>query len=303
MIRRLGFSLLLLLAVSTASAQSQTPTQLLVDVVQKKTSIQVDGLSAANFRVTVDGKAAKVIEAERRELRSNVVVLLDRNGSMFDKWNPAIDATERVIQSLLPHTDVSLLPFNERESPSPVISAGESLASLEEMRKPVNGEAPTKGRTALWDAMYSAIDSHELRQNDVLVLVTDGGDNNSRHNLSNIQKLIAERGIRVFVLYLSGSVIVTPEEHMGPMMLQDLASLSGDMSVVLELTTIKDRLDFSQKSQKQLSDLGPYITRRALYPYVLTVDFARNQTGKLHIDLTGVDEKRTELVTAKRRVQ
>lgn len=313
MIRRLGFSLFLL-SLCGAFTQNEAPMQLLVDVVEKKTSAQVDGLSASNFRVTVDGKPTKVLEAERRELRSHVVVLLDSSGSMDTKWEPAIDLAEQVLESLRPQTEVSLLPFSDpTKRPLQLVPASEALPTLEAMRKPTNGKPLTKGLTTLWDAMNYAIEAKKLQINDALVLISDGDENHSHDSLASTKKLVSERGIRIFVLYLfdssplagenlpTNAIPSPPPVSYGPLLLHDFVNDSGGAWLSFAITSKNDRREFSEEERRKLPDLGLYVTRRILYPYVLTLDLP-NQAGKFHIDLVGVDQKHNELIAAKRHI-
>jgi len=155
---------------------------------------QVEGLQKQDFRLFEDGVEQEISEFFIDETPVSLGVLLDSSNSMTRKW----DLSKQMIFSFLklcpPQDDYLLVTVQDRpELAHPFTSYPEDIEK--EM-----GTVTPKGWTALYDGMYLAI--HHLRgalnAQRALLVVSDGGDNNSRYSESEIRDLIRESGVRIF---------------------------------------------------------------------------------------------------------
>ena len=92
-------------------------------------------------------------------------------------------------------------------------------------------QTSAKGRTALVDAIYLALDTmrsaaHARR---ALLVVSDGGDNDSRYSEGELRRRIREANVAIYAMgiYQGGQVVLPEEERGGPLLLAGLAEASG----------------------------------------------------------------------------
>ena len=97
----------------------------------------------------------------------------------------------------------------------------------------------SKGETALLDAVYMSL--HEMKKGKnprkALLLITDGGDNNSRYTQSEIKNLVREADVQIYAMgiYESSSARGrTVEEAAGPGLLTEIAEQTGGRQYPVE---------------------------------------------------------------------
>jgi VWFA-related protein len=97
----------------------------------------------------------------------------------------------------------------------------------------------SKGMTALLDAIYLSI--HEMKKarnpRKALLIISDGGDNNSRYTESEIRNLVKEGDVQIYAIGIyepASSRARTPEESNGPALLRDLAEQTGGRQYEVE---------------------------------------------------------------------
>jgi VWFA-related protein len=86
----------------------------------------------------------------------------------------------------------------------------------------------SKGSTALLDAIYMALhEMHKSKKNKrTLLIISDGGDNNSRYTLREVKDLIQESDVLIYAIGVFGGGS-TPEEAGGPDLLAHIAEQTG----------------------------------------------------------------------------
>lgn len=153
--------------------------------VQDSHGTNVKGLAANDFKVYEDGslQAIKQFAAEERPV--TVGIVLDASGSMRTKQAEAVTAALAFVHSSNPQDEVFVVTFNDHASLGlpPTVSFSHDT---NELRTALLGRKP-EGKTALYDALVLAAD--HLRQgkweNKALLLISDGGDNNSKHTIAD----------------------------------------------------------------------------------------------------------------------
>src|SRR4051794_33447647 len=158
---------------------AEEPRPLLLDVLDRKTEAQYNGLNADNFIVKINGKPASIQSAKRIQLKSHVSILLDTSGSMAqkEKWNTAIDLAKATVRAIPKSVDVSLTAFSDHATPARTVVGVEEVLNALTMQ---SSNLRIRSSTSLWDAIGAAISSGNLRLGDAIVTITDGGDNDSR---------------------------------------------------------------------------------------------------------------------------
>jgi VWFA-related protein len=90
----------------------------------------------------------------------------------------------------------------------------------------------SKGRTALLDAIYLAL--HEMKKGKnprkALLVISDGGDNNSRYTEPEIKNLVKEADVQIYAIGIYEAMAArgrTPEEAAGQGLLTEIAEQTG----------------------------------------------------------------------------
>jgi VWFA-related protein len=109
--------------------------------------------------------------------------------------------------------------------------------------------------TALLDAIYLGI--HEMKKaknpRKALLIISDGGDNNSRYTESEIRNLVKEGDVQIYAIGIyepAGSRGRTVEESNGPGLLTELADQTGGRQYQVE--TLSELPDIAAKIGMEL---------------------------------------------------
>lgn len=81
----------------------------------------------------------------------------------------------------------------------------------------------TKGRTALYDAVYAGLQKLSEGRNDkkALIVITDGEANNSRYTFADVKEFAKETGAQIYVIGERGN------QGYGPAVISEIVSLTG----------------------------------------------------------------------------
>ena len=67
-----------------------------------------------------------------------------------------------------------------------------------------------------------------------LLIISDGGDNHSRYTEGEIKSLVKEADVMVYSIGIYDRYMSTPEEQLGPALLNDVSELSGGRSFTID---------------------------------------------------------------------
>src|SRR6266850_2003391 len=112
-----------------------------------------------------------------------------------------------------------------------------------------------KGKTALLDAIYLGLSQMRGARNGkrALLIISDGGDNNSRYNEKDIKRLVREADTQLYSIGIFESFEYrsrTPEELNGPSLLSELTELTGGRAFTVE--NLNDLPDIAAKIGSEL---------------------------------------------------
>jgi Ca-activated chloride channel family protein len=160
------------------------------------------GLTKDNFLLKDEGNAQEITSFSSEDAPVSVGVVFDASSSMHDKIKESRDAVDRFLDTALPEDEFFLLRFNDRP---------EQLSSFTndtgEIRSALRRVYAT-GWTALLDALYMGVQEMHKAANSrkALLVLSDGGDNNSRYSEMEIKDVVREADVRIFaVSVLDGS--------------------------------------------------------------------------------------------------
>lgn len=185
----------------------------------------VVGIDAREFRV-FDGKVAQdVVSVAADDAPVSVGIVFDGSASMKGKLEKAREAVIEFLKGANPEDEFFLLNFAETAQVSvPFTSSAPEIQNRLMY-------ATTKGKTALLDAIHLALDTMKGARNPrkALLIISDGGDNDSRYTKTEIRRVTRETNVWVYALGVYGNepVMLPEEERGGPMLLSNLAEQTG----------------------------------------------------------------------------
>ena len=197
---------------------------------------KVEGLRKEDFRVFENGVQQDVSEFFVDESPASVGIVLDASNSMSNKIDHARNALSSFLRMSLPREEFILISVQDR--PELVHAFTTEVEEIEHEMEAVR----TRGWTALYDGIYLGINhaKRASRDNRVLLVLSDGGDNNSRYTESEIRNVVRESDVRIFsvsALGRSPSMERLAEESGGRAFhihnLNELSSLSVSMSALI----------------------------------------------------------------------
>ncbi|HSB10790.1 MAG TPA: VWA domain-containing protein [Blastocatellia bacterium] len=171
---------------------------LTVTVTDKKGRL-IENMSPDHFTILHKDEPQKIEYFCPGETRSSIGILLDVSGSMIHRNNrdALLNLKEhilRFVQQSPASTEYFLMAFGERiqfvgwTSSAAVIKGG------------LGQVAVMKGATPLYDAIFTALEQFRERpdRKRVLLLITDGMDNNSNHRFDQTVKFLRESNVLVY---------------------------------------------------------------------------------------------------------
>jgi len=209
----------------------------------------VTGLDPDNFRVFEDNIEQEVVTFSSEDVPISIGVIFDFSGSMSNKVGKAREAALQFFKTANPQDEFFLVSFNERAE-----LTSSFTNSVEDLQSRLMLTAP-KGRTALLDAIYLGISqmrgAHNAKR--ALLILSDGGDNHSRYNESDIKRLVKEADTQLYAIGIFdpiGSRNRTPEELNGPSLLTEVTEMTGGR--VFNVERLEDLPDIATKIGMEL---------------------------------------------------
>ncbi len=190
---------------------------------QDRKNMLVSGLDQHNFRVYEDGMLQPINHFSHEDIPVTVGLVIDNSGSMRPKRRDVIDAALAFARSSNPKDQMFVVNFNEKVSfglPDNIPFTGD-VAQLQVALSRVAAD----GETALYDAVTAALD--HLKQGDrdkkVLIVISDGGDNASKHKLAEIVSMAAQSDAIIYAI----GIFDEQDPDQNPGVLKRLAKNTG----------------------------------------------------------------------------
>jgi len=193
----------------------------------------VTGLEKEHFRLFEDKIEQKIRDFSSEDAPLSIGLVFDTSGSMGPKLQKSRQAAVQFFKTANPEDEFFLVEFNDRpELVVPFTPDTEDIQNRLEF-------AQSKGKTALLDGVYMAMNQMKKARNPrkAILIISDGGDNNSRYTESEIKNAVREADVQIYGIGIFepiGSRGRTPEEQMGPGLLSEVAELTGGRSYNVE---------------------------------------------------------------------
>jgi VWFA-related protein len=163
----------------------------------------VTSLDKNSFTVFEDGKPQTITSFRHEDIPVALGIVIDNSGSMREKRDRVNKAALNLVRASNPQDQVFIVNFNDeyyldQDFTSDIKKLQEALDKVE-----------ARGGTALYDALVASwsdyLKKNAKLQKKVLLVVTDGEDNESRETLEDtIRRLSEENGPTVYAIGLLG---------------------------------------------------------------------------------------------------
>lgn len=193
----------------------------------------VTGLEKEHFRLFEDKVEQKILDFSAEDAPLSIGLVFDTSGSMGPKLQKSRQAAAQFFKTANPQDEFFLVEFSDR--PQLVVPF---TPDTDELQNRLDF-TQSKGKTALLDGVYLAMNQMKKAHNPrkAILIISDGGDNNSRYTESEIKNAVREADVQIYGIGIFeplGSRGRTPEEQMGPSLLNEVAELTGGRSYSVE---------------------------------------------------------------------
>ena len=186
----------------------------------------VSDLGRDDFHVYEDGHPQTIRVFRHEDVPVSLGLLVDNSTSMRNKQADVAAAALAFARSSNPQDEIFIVNFNQRVTlglPSEKLFS----ANPKELEAAIT-RAPAYGMTALYDAIAEGLDhlKSATTGKKVLIVISDGGDNASRHTL---QQVLDSAGRSDVIIYTIGIFDLTDGDQK-PGVLRKLARSTGGIA-------------------------------------------------------------------------
>jgi len=178
----------------------------------------VSDLLEPDFEIYEDGVRQSLRLFRKEDVPVTVGLVIDHSASMRPKLEEVAAAARTFAQSSSAEDQMFVVNFNER------VSVGQFTNLPDELARAISGTR-AEGRTALYDAAIQALDRLKAgsREKKALIVISDGGDNASGHNLAEVLKMAEQSSVLVYTV----GIFDEDDPDRNPGVLKRLAQVTG----------------------------------------------------------------------------
>ena len=254
-------------AVAGTTAFRTDTTLVLVPVsVTDPSNRYVLGLGKDDLHLFEDGVEQKVTYFSNEDAPLAIGLLVDTSGSMGAKLETSRRAVAEFMKTLNAADEAFLVEFSDKADLS--VPLTNDPAAIDGAMK----SATSGGLTALLDAVHLGLGEIKRSKNPrkALLVISDGGDNNSRYTSTQITDLVREADVQIYAMGvfeptfalglglkgLSATHLGTAELD-GPRLLSEIADQTGGRALAAsslrELPAIAQRIGIELRNQYVLA--------------------------------------------------
>jgi len=224
----------------------------------------VTDLGQHDFTVYEDGQPQPITLFRREDVPVSIGILVDNSGSMRTKRNAVTKAVVNLVQASNPNDEVFVVNFNDE----PFLDQ-DFTNNVAQMREALE-RVDTRGGTALYDAVYAAADhlaKGAKRQKKVLLVVTDGEDNESRMSLEQaIRAVQDDSGPTIYTIGILGE---EGKQRRAKRALESLSIQTGGVA-------------FFPRNLEEVDDISREVARDIRNQYSITYKPTNPLTNKIY---------------------
>jgi Ca-activated chloride channel family protein len=180
-------------------------------------------LGEHDFEVYEDGVRQALRLFLHEDIPVTVGLVIDHSGSMRPRLAEVIAAAQTFVQASSPQDEMFVVNFNETVSLG-LPDAIRFTNRPDELARAIS-KAPVTGQTALYDAVLMAQVRLQTgtRDKKVLIVISDGGDNRSRHSLEEVVKMARQSSALIYTI----GIFDDSDADRNPAVLRRLAGTTG----------------------------------------------------------------------------
>ena len=229
-----------------APGQAAAPTVMIPVTVTDHKDRLVTSLGAENFQIYENNVQQEIASLGAMDQPATIGILLDLSGSMSSKLDAARDSILKFIRASNSQDEFFVLGFKDRVG---LIKDFTNSAEGIQSRLAV---VQTSHRTALSDAIHDGLAKMEDARypRKALLVVSDGGDNASKHSESEVRTQAQRSNVEIYSIGIFDPYAATPEERTGPQLLFDVSEETGGR--LFRVDDIADMGDIAEKISTEL---------------------------------------------------
>jgi Ca-activated chloride channel family protein len=214
------------------------------------------GLHKKDFALLEDGVEQTVVHVSGEDAPLSVGLVFDTSGSMANKLQTSRQAVTQFLKTMNLQDEAFLVAFSDQAQ-----LAHGFTNHPEDIEDKLTSLEPG-GLTAMLDAVNIALREMKGAKNPrkAILIVSDGGDNNSRYTSAEIQSLVREADTQIYAMGVFEQVLfagMTTEEISGPRLLAALAEQTGgrafSAAVATDLPSVATRIGIELRNQYVLA--------------------------------------------------
>lgn len=221
--------------------------------VQDRDRLPVSGLNKQDFQIYEDGVLQQIESFSHGDIPVTVGLVIDNSGSMRPKRTEVIAAALAFARASNTNDQMFVINFNERVFFGlPANTAFTNSASQLEIGL---SRFMAQGMTALYDAAAAGLEHLKKGDRDkkVLILISDGGDNASRHKMAEVMTLAKQSDVIIYTI----GIFDKDDMDRNPGVLRQLAKATGGEAflpgAVKEIVPICERIARDIRNQYTLT--------------------------------------------------
>lgn len=198
----------------------------------------VSGLKSGDFRVFEDDRAQDIAFFSAEDVPASIGLIIDNSSSMRDKRADVVAAALAFASASNADDEMFVLHFNEQPHLD-LPPSSPFTHDLNQVRSALLQTAPN-GLTALYDALAAGIEHVRAGTCDrkALVVLSDGGDNASRHHLEDVLQMAQQSSATIYTI----GIYDDTDLDRNPSALKRIAALSGGRAYFPESLSDVDRV-------------------------------------------------------------
>jgi Ca-activated chloride channel family protein len=184
-------------------------------------------LKVKDFLLEEEGKVQEITVFAAEEAPFAAALLIDTSGSMKTKLSRARVGAAQFIESMRLDGVTTVYSFNDK-----VKNLQDFSSSLD--ISPDVWELEAEGQTALYDAMYQSLEALSLRkeQRRVVIVISDGGDSNSKHIEKHVLELALKTSTSIYGVDITDPLdSKDPKQMISSGILKNIAEKTGGQYV------------------------------------------------------------------------
>src|SRR3979490_2436834 len=191
----------------------------------------ITGLGKQNFVLAENDLQQEIQYFSTEDSPISIGLLVDLSKSMANKFDAERSAISEFFNNANSEDDYFVVTFSSH--PDVLTEVTQSIGTIQAKL----GSAIPSGSTAMLDAISVAMKRmHQAKyKRRALLIISDGGDNNSHHKYREIKSLVRDSDVQVYSIGLFDTAFFkTFEEFMGKKWLSDITDATGGRTIAVD---------------------------------------------------------------------